>query len=113
LGTHRFAHPASAPFLEKSGAGSYFSWHSLVLVGAVLAPLAAAVLQRQDFTAVQGIFIIVACLAINQVAYVMTILLKRRNYLPRQGPNDIPHDGRDDDIDGKHKRHQNAQSDPR
>jgi hypothetical protein len=94
-------------------AGGLFSWPSFVLTGIGLATLAAVVLQRQDFAALPGISIIVACLAVNQAAYVIAIWLKNEDYLPQRGSDDIPHDRRNDDIHREHKRHQNAQSDPR
>jgi len=98
--------------LSGFAGGSYFSWPSLVMTGAVLAPLAAVVLQRQDFTALPGISIIIGCLVVNQAAYVVAIWLKNRDYLPQQRSDDVPHNGRNDRIDREHKRHQNAQSDP-
>jgi hypothetical protein len=55
---------------------SYFSWPSLVMTGGLLAPLAAVVLQRQDFTALPGISVIVGCLVINSAAYGVAIWLK-------------------------------------
>jgi hypothetical protein len=96
-------------------AGSYFSWPALAVVGAVLAPLSAVVLQRQDFAALPGISVIIACLAISQVAYAIAIRLKNdptegdtEHHLPQQGLDDIPRDDRNDDIHREHKRHQNA-----
>ena len=50
------------------------SW-PLIPNGIVLATLGAAVLQQQEFTALPGISTIVACLMVNQIAYV---LAKRR-----------------------------------
>jgi hypothetical protein len=91
---------------------SYFSWPSLVMTGGLLAPLAAVVLQRQDFTALPGISVIVGCLVINQAAHVVAIWLKNRDYLPQKRTDDVPYNGRNDRIDREHKRHQNAQSDP-
>jgi hypothetical protein len=96
-------------------AGRYFSWPALVVAGGVLAPLSAVVLQHQDFTAVPGISIIVACLAINQLAYAIAIRVKNdsgRNaegrHLPQQGPDPVPSDDRNDDIHYQHQRHQKA-----
>ena len=59
----------------------YFSWHAVLLAGAVLAPLSTVVLQNQDFDA-SGISVIVACLTINQAAYAVGTI--RAN----DGPND-------------------------
>jgi hypothetical protein len=95
--------------LAGFGAGSFFRWSALVVTGAWLAPLAAFALQRHDFTAVSGISIIVACLAINQAAYVIAIRLNddqggNGDHLPQQGLDDIPDDDRNDEIRGEHKR---------
>jgi hypothetical protein len=49
----------------------YFSWPAILAAGAVLAPLSTVVLQNQDFGALSGISVIVACLTINQAAYVV------------------------------------------
>jgi hypothetical protein len=63
---------------------SYFSWPAILVAGAVLAPLSAFVLQNQGFGALSGISITVACLAINQAAYVVgRILMVRTTGLSR------------------------------
>ena len=49
---------------------SRFSWPALIVAGAVLA-LGAVVFQGQRFTALSGIFTIVGCLVVNQIAYVL------------------------------------------
>jgi hypothetical protein len=94
----------------------HFSWHAILAAGAVLAPLSAVVLQNQGLGAVSGISIIVACLAINQAAYVVGTIRADDGpndgsvkALPQQRSDDEPHDGRDDDIRSKHKRQQNSQ----
>jgi hypothetical protein len=100
-------------------AGKYFLWPALGVLGAVLALLAAVVLQNQGFDALPGISIIVACLAINQLAYVIAIWWKSdpnegnpANHLPQQGLDDVPRDNRSNDIHHQHKRHQNAHFNP-
>ena len=50
---------------------SHFSWRAIMAAGAALAPLSAVVLQNQGFGALSGIAITVACLVINQAAYVV------------------------------------------
>ena len=47
-----------------------FSWPALIVAGAVLA-LGAVVFQGQGVTAPWGIFTIVGCLVVNQIAYVL------------------------------------------
>lgn len=94
--------------LSGFAAGSFFRWSALVGTGAALAPLAAFALQRQDFAALSGISIIVACLAINQAAYVIATRLKDdqdgdEDHLPQQALDDIPDDDRNDDTRGEHR----------
>ena len=50
---------------------SRFPWPALIVAGAVLATLGAVVFQGQGFTALWGIFTIVGCLVVNQIAYVL------------------------------------------
>jgi hypothetical protein len=49
----------------------HFSRPAILAAGAVLVPLSTVVLQNQDFDALSGISVIVACLTINQAAYVV------------------------------------------
>lgn len=49
--------------------GRHFSWVAILASGIALAVLAAAVLQREGFGALAGIATIVACLTVNQIAY--------------------------------------------
>ena len=94
----------------------YFSWPAILVAGAVLAPLSTIILQNQDFGALSGISVVVACLTINQAGYVVGTI--RVNGGPKDGSikdlpqpraDDEPHDGRDDDIRSEHKRQQNTQ----
>jgi hypothetical protein len=50
-----------------------FSWRAIALSSLALAVLASAVLHRQGFGPLAGIAIIVACLTINQMAYLAGI----------------------------------------
>jgi hypothetical protein len=93
-----------------------FSWSTILVMGAGLAPLSAVVLQNQGFGALSGISITVACLAMNQAAYVVGTI--RANNGPNDGsvedliqqrPDDEPNDGRNDDIRSEHKRQHNNQ----
>ena len=95
---------------------SYFSWRAIIAAGAVLAPLSAVVLQNQGFDALSGISVVVACLAINQAAYVVGAIRVNDDptngsveNLPDQRADDKPHDSRDDDIGRQHERQQNTQ----
>jgi hypothetical protein len=97
---------------------SYFSWPAILMAGAVLAPLSAIVLHNQGFGALSGISVFVACLTINQFAYLIGRIRANEDPnsgsaegLPHQQADDEPRDGRDDDIRRQRNRHQNAQFD--
>jgi hypothetical protein len=94
---------------------SHFSWPALVVAGAVMAPLAAVVLQWQGFAALPGIFTIVACLVVNQIPYVLAFQLNNdptggsAEDSPEQRSNRIPRDDRNDDVRHRDEGDQNAQ----
>jgi hypothetical protein len=95
---------------------AHFAWSAILVVGAVLAPLSAVVLQNQGFGALWGISITVVCLAINQAAYVVGTIRPNNGPnnpsvedLPQQQADKEPHEGRDDDIRSEHKRQHNNQ----
>src|SRR5689334_16352912 len=46
-----------------------FSWMAIAMWGAALAVLASAALHIQGFSAFPGIATIIACLSVNQIAY--------------------------------------------
>src|ERR1700730_8698149 len=48
--------------------GLYFSWIAIVVSGFVVAIVSPVVLQNEGFGFLAGIAIIVACLAVNQIA---------------------------------------------
>jgi hypothetical protein len=91
---------------------------ALLVAGAVLAPVTAFALQHQGSSAaLPGILVIVACLAINQAAYVIGGI--SRSSGPRDPPeqgsphiqaDDVPGDGRQDDVPHEGERQQKAQS---
>jgi hypothetical protein len=58
--------------------GTSFSSFAIAASSIVLAALSAAVLQIAGFGALSGIAIIVACLTVNQLAYVMAVVLANR-----------------------------------
>jgi hypothetical protein len=96
---------------------SHFSWLTILVAGASLAPLSAVVFQNQGFGALSGISITVTCLAINQAAYVVGRIRANdgpedgsvEDHLPQQRADDEPQDGRDDDIRRQHEQQQNSQ----
>ena len=57
--------------------GCSFSWFAILISSVVLAVLSSAALQIQGFGALPGIVIVVACLAVNQVAYLVGVFLAR------------------------------------
>jgi hypothetical protein len=84
----------------------YFRWHAILAAGAVLAPLCAVALQKQGFGALSGISTIVACLTVNQIAYLVGVICAPED-LPHQNADDGPRDRRDNDIPHQHERHHN------
>jgi hypothetical protein len=58
----------------------------------VLAFLSAVVLQHEGFGSLPGIAIIVACLTVNQIAYLIGVTSVNRGdrSLPHDQPNDHP-----------------------
>ena len=62
---------------------NHFPYHAMLAAAVVLAPLSAVILQNQGFGAISGIFTIVSCLTLNQVAYVIGVV--RAN----SGPEDL------------------------
>ena len=66
---------------------NHFPYHAMLAAAVVLAPLSAVILQNQGFG---GIFTIVTCLTLNQVAYFIGAIRANR------GPDDLPHQQADD-----------------
>jgi hypothetical protein len=88
----------------------YFSWPAILLAGGVLAPLSTVALQNQDFSALSGIFVVVACLTINQASY-MVGRIRANGYpedglenLPQQRADGEPHDKCNDHICRQHEQ---------
>jgi hypothetical protein len=99
-----------------------FRWHAVLAAAMVLAPLSAVILQNRGFGALSGISAIAACLTVNQVAYLIGAFHANRSPrngdVPRKGPveklpqqraDDVPRDGRGDDVRHEQKREQNMQ----
>jgi hypothetical protein len=51
-----------------------FSWFAIGISGLVLAVLSSAALHIQGFSAFPGIAIVVACLTVNQIAYLVGVV---------------------------------------
>ena len=58
--------------------GTSFSWFAILVSSVALAGFSAAVLQIAGFGVMPGIAIVVACLTVNQLAYVMRVTLANR-----------------------------------
>jgi hypothetical protein len=74
--------------------GAYFSWIALMLAEPLLAVLSAVLLQRAGFGVLPGTAMVVACLAVSQIAYVVGLQVRA------DGPEDRtsrPHDEADQD----------------
>jgi hypothetical protein len=89
--------------------GTALTWYAILMSGAVLAILSAAVLHSAGFGAVAGIGIIVVCLIVNQAAYLLG-LMRHTSLAPEQADEE-PRAGRDDNIARENKQKQTAQSD--
>jgi hypothetical protein len=77
---------------------------AILISGAILAMLSAAVLQIAGFGAVSGIGIIVACLIVNQAAYLMGLM--RRDWSPHEQSDEGPRDSRGYGIARKNEQEQ-------
>ena len=58
--------------------GLRFSWFAILVSGVAIAIASATILQQEGFHYLEGIAIIVACLSINQVAYLIGVRLRLR-----------------------------------
>jgi hypothetical protein len=56
--------------------GLRFPWPAILVSGTVLSIVSATILQKAGFAYLEGIAIIVACLTINQVAYLIGVKLR-------------------------------------
>jgi hypothetical protein len=59
-----------------------FSWFAIGISGLVLAVVSSAALHIQGFSAVPGIAIVVACLTVNQIAYLIGLKANQRSNRP-------------------------------
>jgi hypothetical protein len=88
--------------------GTSLMWFAIVISGAILAVLSAAVLQIAGFGAVAGIWIIVACLIVNQAAYLMGLM--RRDWLTHERFDEGSRDSHGYEIARKNEQEQTAPS---
>jgi len=88
--------------------GTAFGWFAILISEAVIAMIFAAILQTMGFGAEAGISIIVACLTMNQAAYLLGV--ERRRSLVRKQADEEPCEGRNGEIAGENQQKQRAQS---
>jgi hypothetical protein len=81
-------------------------WPPLAAVELAFALLSALVLRSQGFGPLSGISVIVACLALNQVIYLIELMRRPEDPpedLPHEQANEVPRDGRKDEVTHEHK----------
>jgi hypothetical protein len=80
--------------------GASFSWFAIAASSTGIALLSSAILQIQGFGALPGIAIVVACLTINQMAY-LAHAFHRQSRLFQKQPNKEPSQRRRNDTASK------------
>jgi hypothetical protein len=80
--------------------GTSFSWLAIAASSTVIAVLSSAILQIRGFGALPGIAIVVACLTVNQVAYVAGAFRRPSGLFQKQADKE-PSQRRNNDIAGK------------
>jgi hypothetical protein len=81
-------------------------WPPLAAAELAFALLSAVVLRSQGFGPLSGISVIVACLALNQVIYLVEIMRRSEDPpedLPNKQADEVPRDGRKDEITHDHE----------
>jgi hypothetical protein len=90
----------------------HFSWRAIAASSLALAVVAAVVLHLQEFGPLAGITIIVACLTINQTAYLAGVWFvdRRSGGLVQKQANNCPRQRRNESVGHKHKQEQRTPS---
>ncbi|WP_246667614.1 hypothetical protein [Bradyrhizobium macuxiense] len=81
----------------------YFRVWTLMLVSPLIAVLAAIVLQSDGYAFATGAPIVVACLAFNQIAYLVGALLSPDNDSMAEEIDGVPRRGREHKIHGQNE----------
>jgi hypothetical protein len=89
--------------------GTSFSWLAIAASSTGIAVLSSAILQIQGFGALPGIAIVVACLTVNQMAYLAGAFLRPSGLFQKQADKE-PSQSRNNDIAGKPHQQQKAPS---
>jgi len=64
--------------------GTSFSWLAIAACSIGLAVLSSAILQIQGFGALPGTAIVVACLTVNQMAYLAGVFCRSKGTIPEE-----------------------------
>jgi hypothetical protein len=80
--------------------GNSFSWVAIAASSAGIAVLSSAILQTQGFGALPGIALVVACLTVNQMAYLAGVFGRSSGLFQKQADKE-PGQRRNNDIAGK------------
>jgi hypothetical protein len=86
-----------------------FSWRAIALSSLALAVLASVILHRQEFGPLAGIAIIVACLTINQTAYLAGVWFVYRRSVQKQADSH-PGQRRNEGVGHKDQQEQRSPS---
>jgi hypothetical protein len=89
--------------------GTSFSWFAIAASSIVIAVLSSAILQIQGVGALPGIAIVVACLAVNQMAYLAGAFGRPSGLFQKQADKE-PGQRRNNDVAGKPDQHQKSPS---
>ena len=80
--------------------GKSFSWVAIAASSAGIAVLSSAILQTQGFGALPGIALVVACLTVNQMAYLASVFGRSSGLFKKQADKE-PGQRRNNDIAAK------------
>jgi hypothetical protein len=89
--------------------GTSFSWLAIAASSIGLAVLSSAILQIQGFGALPGIAFVVACLTVNQMAYLAGVFCRSKGLFQKQADKE-PSQRRHDDIAGEPHQQQKSPS---
>jgi hypothetical protein len=89
--------------------GTSFSWLAIAASSIGLAVLSSAIVQIQGFGAFPGIAIVVACLTVNQMAYLAGVFFRSKGLFHKQADKE-PSQRRNNDIPGEPHQQQKSPS---
>jgi hypothetical protein len=89
--------------------GTSFSWLAIAAFSIGLAVVSSAILQIQGFGALPGIAIVVACLTVNQMAYLAGACCRSKGSFQKQADKESSR-RRHNDIANEPRKHQKSPS---